>query len=138
MATAVLSSINAKNLDGVLLTVTRATEGEPPPARLVGSLLRLVGDLGQRGATVKLLAAVGTPEKGKYAAWQFAALASLLDGLDQRGSSPAGLRDGNAELKEAVGRLDGLFAAARAAAADVIAHLRAARPAPKRDAAPGP
>ncbi len=118
LTAAVLSSVSAKNLDGVLLSVVQATEGGPPPARLVEGLLRLAGDLGQSGATVKLLAAVGAAEKGKYAAWQFAALASLLDGLDQRGSSLARLREGNAEMKAAVGRLDGLFAAARTVAAD--------------------
>jgi putative heme-binding domain-containing protein len=118
MIAAVLSSVNARNLDGVLLSAVKGSAGGVPPAKLVEALLRLAGDLKQGGATVKLLAAVGAAEKGRHEAWQFAALASLLDGLDQRGSSLARLRDGTAEMKAAVEKLGGLFAAARSAAAD--------------------
>jgi putative membrane-bound dehydrogenase-like protein len=123
LSAAVLSSVNARNLDGVLLAVVKHGDGKAPPARLIDGLLRLASALGQSGATVKLLAAVGTADGGKYAAWQFAALASLLDDLEQRNSSLAALQQGGPELKEAVRRLDGLFAAARELAGDAKAPV---------------
>src|SRR5262249_61636299 len=69
--------------------------------------------------TAALLKAIATPEKGKYAPWQFTALAGLLDALDQRSTSLARLRsEGDKELREALKQLEGLFTAARASLAD--------------------
>jgi putative heme-binding domain-containing protein len=85
---------------------------------VIENLLRLAGSLGNRSATVTLLKAVGTPENGKHAAWQFAALGTLLDALDGRGSSLAQLAKDGDEVGAAVKDLAGLFAAAREVAAD--------------------
>jgi putative membrane-bound dehydrogenase-like protein len=126
-----LSSINRKNLDGVLLAVLT---GEPAAARsaLIERLLALASAMGDDRATVTLLKAVGKPDGGKYAPWQFDALAGLLDGLGQRGSSLGRLhREGNREVKSAVEGLAGLFRAARKLAEDEDAptadRVRAAR-----------
>src|SRR5262249_51346840 len=64
------------------------------------------------------LNALGTPAKDDYADWQFRALGTLLDSLDQRNSSLAELAKGSEEQRAAVKRLAGLFAAARKAATD--------------------
>jgi putative membrane-bound dehydrogenase-like protein len=123
---AVLSSVNRRNLAPMLVAVLRGKHravGEQPPAALVENLLRLATALGDRGATVSLLEAVAAPENGRHAAWQFAALAGLLDALAQRGTPLARLAEGDARLKTAVGRLDGLFAAARSLAGDDKAPL---------------
>src|SRR5262249_6062768 len=111
---AVMSSITAKNLDQVMLAaLKRDAVGSAPPA-LVENLLRLASALGQTKASSALLSVAATPEKGAYAAWQFDALASLLDAFDQRGSSLAELqKSGDEEIRAAVKRLEGLFAAAR-------------------------
>jgi putative membrane-bound dehydrogenase-like protein len=121
---AVLSSVSRKNLDEVLLAAL--------PANRVEELLRLASALRHDRATVTLLGAVAAPAKGKYAAWQFDALANLLDGLEQRGSSLARLhKEGGKDVKAAVERTAGLFAAARAAVKDdkatAAARLRAVR-----------
>ncbi len=81
---AVMSSVNRKNLDRVLLAVMKGGGKSPPPALLVESLLRLANALGDTKAMVTLLKTIGTPEKGGYAPWQFNALAGLLDALDER------------------------------------------------------
>ncbi len=120
LSAAVASSISKKNLDAVLLAVLKS--GDAAPAGLVARMLHLATALGHRQATATLLRAVATPEKGQYAAWQVGALAALLDGLDQRGSSLARLaEDGDEATKAAVGRLAGLFDAARATAVDAKA-----------------
>jgi len=119
LTAAVLSSVNKKNLEQVLLAALKEAGDGAPPAGLVENLLRLADALGDAQATVTLLDAVAKPEKGEYAAWQFAALASLLDSLDQRNSSLERLaKEGGAELRSAVRRCLALFAAARAAVAD--------------------
>jgi putative membrane-bound dehydrogenase-like protein len=115
---AVMSSVTRKNLDGVLLAALQGGPRGTTPAELVENLLRLAGALGDRGATVMLLKAVGAAEGGKYAAWQFSALAALLDTLDQRNSSlPQLAKDGDEDVKAAVRGLSELFAAARATVA---------------------
>src|SRR5206468_3710467 len=69
------------------------------------------------------LNAVATPAQGRYASWQFTALAGLLDGLDRRNSSLKRLADeGGDELRRTVAQLAGLFAAARSVAVDPTAR----------------
>jgi putative membrane-bound dehydrogenase-like protein len=118
---AALSSVNKANLDAVLLA---ALASGKPPANLVESLLRLANALGQTRATTTLLWAVGKPEAGRYATWQFTTLASLLDSLDQRNASLEDLHHaGDADLRGAVAGLAALFAAARTTTADHTAPL---------------
>jgi putative heme-binding domain-containing protein len=113
LTAAVMSSVNKKNLDAVLLATLRGA----PPAGVVENLLRLAGAFGNTSATATLLRAVGTPESGKHAAWQFAALSTLLDALDNRFSSLSQLARDD-KLAETVANLSGLFAAARELAAE--------------------
>ncbi|MBI1915617.1 MAG: c-type cytochrome [Planctomycetes bacterium] len=120
---AVSSSISKKNLDQVMVAALKSGSGAPPAA-LVERLLNLATALGHRRATVTLLDAVATPEKDGYAAWQFGALATLLDGLDQRNASLADVAKQGDEQWAAVKRLSGLFDAARTAAGDRKAPTR--------------
>jgi putative membrane-bound dehydrogenase-like protein len=121
IAAAVMTSVNRKNLDRVLLAVMTSSRKGPPPAALVENLLRMANALNDTQALTTLLKAVATPEEGKYAPWQFAALAGLLDALDQGNRPLAKLRDEGGEEKAAVDQLAGLFAAARATLADAHA-----------------
>ncbi len=119
LTAAVMSSINCQNLDRVLLAVIKGGDKAPPPAALVESLLRMANAVGDTKALVALLTAVGTAEKGKYAPWQFTALAGLLDALDERGTPLSRLRkEESAELKATLKQVGGLFDAARKAMAD--------------------
>lgn len=124
IAAAVISSVNAKNLDAVLLAVMASSKNGPPPADAVQNLLRLANALKQTKALATLLNAVAKPEGGRYAAWQYHSLAGLLDFLDQQNTSLAKLGDGdNAEIKAALERIAGMFAAARSLIADAKAAL---------------
>ncbi|HZV07176.1 MAG TPA: PVC-type heme-binding CxxCH protein [Gemmataceae bacterium] len=117
MTAAVMSSVNRKNLDRVLLAVMKGRE-KAPPAPLLDSLLRLANALGDTEALAKLLKTVGTPEKGQYAPWQFTTMASLLDALDERNTPLSQLRnERNEDLQAALKQLSELFATARAALA---------------------
>jgi putative membrane-bound dehydrogenase-like protein len=116
---AVMSSVHRKNLDRVLLAVMKGSDKAPPPAALVERLLRLANALGDTRAMATLLATVSTPEKGRYAPWQFTVLAGLLDALDERKTPLAGLRELKGEEGESTRKkLAGLFAAARSTMAD--------------------
>ncbi len=111
---AVMSSVTKKNLDAVLLTVLAGDRLSPPPAALTENLLRLATALGNTKTLASLLVKVATPGDGEYATWQFAALAGLLDTLDQRNSSLAKLhQEGNEELKASLQQVAKLFEAAR-------------------------
>jgi putative membrane-bound dehydrogenase-like protein len=119
MLAAVLSSVTKDNLEPVLLTVLAEGKAKAPPAKLLDSLLRMATAMGNKEVTVSLLRAVGTPENGKYAPWQFSALAGFLDTLDRGNNSLTKLaRAGDADLKKQIQRLSGLFDAARAAIKD--------------------
>jgi putative membrane-bound dehydrogenase-like protein len=114
---AILSSVNAKNLEAVLPAVLKGPGA--PPAGLVEYLLRLASALKQPRAIASLLKAVSTPEKGVFAEWQFTGMAGLLDALGERDSSLAALgKDADPAVKEGLQRVDSLFRAARIIAGD--------------------
>src|SRR5207245_8998810 len=92
LSAAVMSSVNKKNLDSLLVTVLQQGKGTvpaAPPAALAENLLRLANTLGDAHTFVNLLRRVASLENGRYAAWQSAALAGLLDAFDQRNASLA-------------------------------------------------
>src|SRR5205807_9560912 len=100
----------------------KGTVPAAPPAALAENLLRLANTLGDAHTFVNLLRKVASPENGRYAAWQFAALAGLLDALDQRNASLSKMeREGETELKAAVRQVAKLFDAARTTAVDTQA-----------------
>jgi putative heme-binding domain-containing protein len=118
LTAAVLSSVTKDNLEAVVVAALRRT----PAPRLVEELLLLADAFGQPRATRTLLDTVSAAKAGRYAPWQFGAMAGLLDGLERRNSSlPRLANDGDAATKQALGRLAGLFAAARVIAADTSA-----------------
>jgi putative membrane-bound dehydrogenase-like protein len=122
LSAAVISSVNSKNLDRVLATVMTSGRKAAPPAALVENLLRMANALNHTTALTTLLTAVGTPQEGKYAPWQFTALAGLLDALDQRNTPLTKLNEeGGNEQKAALKELSGIFRAARATLADARA-----------------
>jgi putative membrane-bound dehydrogenase-like protein len=119
LSAAVMSSINRRNLSTVLLTVLARSRTVAPPAALTNTLFRLGDAFGDTRVTVTLLEAIAKADNGKYAPWQFAALAGLLDTLDRRNSSLAKLqRAGDDAMRAALGHLSNLFAAARATLRD--------------------
>ncbi|MFL5240768.1 MAG: PVC-type heme-binding CxxCH protein [Gemmataceae bacterium] len=118
ISAAVMSSVNAKNLDRVLLAVLESSRQKGPPAGLMENLLRMANALDHTQAMITLLKAVATPEKDGYAPWQYTALAGLLDSLDQRNTSLTKLRASNEEMQGALKQLSGLFDAARATLAN--------------------
>jgi putative membrane-bound dehydrogenase-like protein len=119
LTAAALSSVNVKNLEAVLLAALAEGKNVPPAAGLVENLLRIASGLRQPKAVAALLDAVGTPEGGEFAPWQFTALAGLLDALEARGSSLARLsEDGGIEVQSALKKLDAVFTTARSLVAD--------------------
>ena len=85
--------------------------------------MRLANTTGESRALVTLLDKIAASENGTYAAWQFTALASLLDALEQGNSSLAKLAAGDDKVKASVGQLAGLFDSARQAVADTKAPI---------------
>src|SRR5436309_2579740 len=96
---------------GTVTPSSRYRSGPPtPPPALVESLLRMANALGDTKALTTLLSAVGTPENGKYTAWQYVALAGLLDALDERATPLAKLQArGGGEVGAALKKVAGLF-----------------------------
>ena len=118
LTAAVMSSVNRQNLDHVLLTVMKSSD-KIPNVSLLEKLLRLANALGDTKALATLLKTIGTPEKDRYAPWQFTTLAGLLDALDERNTPLIHLqKEGGKELQAALEYVSGLFTAARAVLAD--------------------
>jgi putative membrane-bound dehydrogenase-like protein len=119
---AALSSVTKENLEPVLLEVLARSTKKSPPAKLLDTLFRMASAQGNKKVTVSLLRAISTPKDGKYATWQFSALAGFLDTLDRGNNSLENLHaEGDASLREQITRLSGLFASARATIADAKA-----------------
>jgi putative membrane-bound dehydrogenase-like protein len=116
---AVMSSVAKNKLPAVLEIVLEESDTKPPPPALIESLVRMAAAVQEPATLSRLLRVVAAPRKGKYAAWQFTAVAGLLDTLDQRNSSLADLARGDDGQKAALRQaLAGIFAAARAAVLD--------------------
>lgn len=109
--TAILSSLNKDNLDGVLEAVLSA--GSPIPEVLDG-VLKTASGLKHDKALVTALRVLGKAEKGNYADWQLDGLGALLEGLSRRGSSLDHIaREGGKETREVVEGVRPLFDLAR-------------------------
>jgi len=77
LVAAVLSSLNADNVAGVL---GRVLASKSPPQALARRLPGLAVALGDGKALSTVLARISTPAGGRYQAWQMAALAGVLEG----------------------------------------------------------
>jgi putative membrane-bound dehydrogenase-like protein len=114
LTAAVMSSLDAKNIEPVLVAVLAGGRAE---GRLLQELLRMADAFGNERALRTILNVVATPKEGQYAVWQFEALATLLDNLEQRKSS---LEDvwwrGDAGMKAVITKLLPLFQEAHARA----------------------
>ncbi|MBI1902633.1 MAG: c-type cytochrome, partial [Planctomycetia bacterium] len=110
LVAAVLSSINSGNVGPIL---KRVLEEKSPPERLVGQLAATAAGVRDYDALAQVLAEAARPREGKYAHWQTAALARILDALDRNKSSVADV-PGDVTRASVQTMLD----AARAVAAD--------------------
>ena len=119
LTAAVMSSLRRENLDRVMLSALKGGDKTQPSGALIESLLRMANALGDTKALRTLLTTVSVPEKGRYAAWQFAALAGLLDALDERNKPLSSLRlEDDEEGRQALKQVAALFNRARAVLAD--------------------
>ena len=109
---AILSSATP-HVETLLTVLFAESEETPPPAWLIEPLFVLAGTTRDRRGMSGLIRALGTPAlpEGRFAPWQFAALAGLLDALK-----------GNPERAGTTESLGGLWKAARALAGDDTAN----------------
>ena len=114
---AALSSVRADNLPAILRSAARAVAAKPAPEHIVRDLLGLAVAFGDKQSLALWLKEVAAPREGRYAAWQLAALAGLLDTLERRGQTLAQIADET--LRILIGRM---FSQARATAADAKAN----------------
>jgi putative membrane-bound dehydrogenase-like protein len=132
--TAVMSS--ATKQVGEMLRAVFAQRTSPRPGALLEQLIGLSVALDDRDALVFALGEVAKPQGGaallspttrgdksaaapraRFAAWQFSAVAGLLDSLDRRSLSLRKFQSSaRADLRDAIEKLDALFDAARAVA----------------------
>jgi putative membrane-bound dehydrogenase-like protein len=117
MRIAVMSS--AARQVGPMLAGILSDRRAAPPADVLEQLVNLAVALDDRDALVKALGEIAKPVKEDSTAWRFSAIAGFLDGLERRGLSLKAFHDAaQPELKEAIQRLDRLFAEARNVATD--------------------
>ncbi len=100
---AVLSSVHAGNIATLLRGVYAVGSDRPPPARLLRQLLAVAVALNERQALPQIVRDLTEPRGGRYAPWQMAALAAVLDALEQRGRSRETLFDADARAR--IGKL---------------------------------
>ncbi|MBX3414342.1 MAG: c-type cytochrome [Pirellulales bacterium] len=128
---AVLSSV-APQLAAVVRGLIEELSSAEPPAEIFGKLLATATAAGDEDAVVAMLPAITARRDDRYANWQMAALAELLDLLDRQDRTLADFREqAPAELQGQIDRLAGLFVHAREVAlaaddatADRLAALR--------------
>jgi len=110
--TAVLSS--ARHHAAAMLDVILADAKDDPPSDLLAQLLNLVIVSHDETAAAKALERVARPASDRYAAWQMATIAALLDALERHGG---GLKELQSEAapasRDALAKLGGLSAYAR-------------------------
>jgi putative membrane-bound dehydrogenase-like protein len=113
---AVLSSVRADNLPVILRSVAGAVAAKPALEPIVRDLLGLAVAFGDKQSLALWLKEAATPREGRFADWQLAALAGLLDALERRGQTLEQITDETLRVP-----LSGMFDQARATAADAKA-----------------
>ncbi len=105
--------------------------GGPPPPALVEPLLAQIASTPGSADLVPLIEAIGNPDKGRFAPWQWSAFAGLIDATGGNVATLAKWAEAAPALKTPVARLDGLVLAARETVddeeADEEARLAAVR-----------
>jgi len=110
---AVMSSA-PRHVTGMLAAILKSLSNQEPPARLLDQVLGLAASMGDERSLAEAMAIISKPSSSAYAAWQFTALGEVLDALDRGGKSLEKLQmSAGPELRNAIQRLDGLFAEAR-------------------------
>ncbi|HMC88752.1 MAG TPA: PVC-type heme-binding CxxCH protein, partial [Gemmataceae bacterium] len=104
----VLGSVNKANIGEIAANVLAEQRADGGPQRLSETLLGLTASFGDRAALKTALAAISEPQPEGSAAWQFSALAGMLDALARRQETLAQVVD-QGELQ----KLLPLFAQAR-------------------------
>jgi putative membrane-bound dehydrogenase-like protein len=94
LVAAVLSSTHVGNVGEVLTGVFAGSADTAPPEQLVQRLLGVAAAVGDQKVLPGVLRDVTTPRQGRFARWQLAALAGVLDALQRRGRSLDALADG--------------------------------------------
>jgi putative membrane-bound dehydrogenase-like protein len=87
LTAAALSSVGTHNIAAVLGEFFQGRQDSEPSRRVAGSLLAMAVALGDQKDLSRTLVRVTAPAEGRYASWQMAALAGLLDALDRRGQA---------------------------------------------------
>jgi putative membrane-bound dehydrogenase-like protein len=113
LTAAALSSVRADSLPDVLTGVCSDRNGAAPPQRVVRALLGLASGLSDSKNLPRLLRELTTSHEGRFAPWQMAALAGLLESMDRRGQSLDRLDDQSTRTQ--IGRM---LQQARGTAAD--------------------
>jgi putative membrane-bound dehydrogenase-like protein len=112
LSAAILSSVRAGNLAEVLAGVFARQGSIAPPEQMVRRLLEVAAALGDARALPRIIRRVATPDQGRFASWQLAALTGLLDSLERRGQTLESLES------SVQGPIHGMITHARATAGD--------------------
>jgi putative heme-binding domain-containing protein len=120
---AVVSSLNANNIDAFAVTIAAAAKDRAPSPVILSGILQTALGIKRPQAVVPLLDALTTAKEGRYAPWQFAALANLLDSLDQAKTNLSTLAASSPELKSAPAKVDAILTAARPLVVDSAASV---------------
>jgi putative membrane-bound dehydrogenase-like protein len=122
---ALMSSVNDKNVEAVLTAVLAAGRNSPLNENLIVNLLDLAAALGDDQALATLVLHVTHEQSGEPAIWQFAALARLVESLARRNETLADkIRKSRLPgTEQLLMGIDRIFAAARSQAANNSADL---------------
>jgi putative membrane-bound dehydrogenase-like protein len=123
MLACVFSSVHDDNFPYFAEFVVGAASNTPA-SPLMTQLVKLATAYGQEKGLGVLLGAISAPRDGKYSAGQFAALAGILDGLEDNKSSLKQWHDGApSKVKKLIEEARTMIAVARKEAADPTASI---------------
>lgn len=94
---AAMSSLGKRNFANVADAVIAISKHDDDVNAVIGSLSQLAASLDERDVLDRLWSAVAQPREGHFAAWQFNALAGLLDVFDRRQA----MRENRAHVEQA-------------------------------------
>jgi putative membrane-bound dehydrogenase-like protein len=124
LLSAILSSLNEKNVRPFAAAVTANAERNPPsPALLAGLFRTALGANSAQAIGAALQSLTAPREAGRYAPWQFQTVANVLDSLDQSQLTLTKLARSDPAIAPAAKGIDQIVTAARAIVADANAPL---------------